>query len=115
MQIKYTGELLEKRASIKTGHRILIFYGFSVGELIDNYPYNEVLKYVPNSYCDGYTIYLPDNFNNNECSIGGLKKHFSYLSKRGFVHENLKEIGYVNDEEKKLTKIYTRKQLRDEE
>ncbi|MBG9732266.1 hypothetical protein ABD87_22845 [Lysinibacillus sphaericus] len=102
MQISYTGQYLTQRKPIKTNHRILVFHRFDYGDNYDNRPYDEILKQIPNAYCDGWTIFLPSDFDSQV--INNLIEYFQ--DDRYLFPNNIQSIGYVNDELKKLTKIY---------
>ncbi|MED0705891.1 hypothetical protein [Aneurinibacillus aneurinilyticus] len=106
VRLKYTGKYLTGRTPIKTKHRILIFHQFEYGRTVNNMPYDDILSLIPDAYCDGLTIYLPNDFDRE--IIGKLieffkEDHYSFP-------DNIAQIGYVNDEVNKLVKIYEHKQ-----
>lgn len=98
--IMYTGE--SERKPIKTDHRLLLFQRFSYKNDADlnNKPYDDILARVPDAYCDGWNIFLPNNFDRKIIQI--LIKYFQDR----YFH-NIKSIEYVNDERKKITKIFS--------
>jgi hypothetical protein len=106
MQISYTGQYLTQRKPIETNHRILVFHRFEYGDKYNNRPYDHILEQIPNAYCDGWTIFLPSDFDRQV--IDNLIEYFQ--DDRYLFPDNLQEIGYVNDELTKLTKIYEYKQ-----
>ncbi|RFB28228.1 hypothetical protein DZB91_24305 [Brevibacillus sp. VP] len=109
MHISYTGRYLTGRKPIKTDSRILVFHRFELGDSTNNRPYDDILEQIPNAYCDGWTIYLPPDFDRQ--IIDRLIEFFQ--QDRYFLPDNIAQIGYVNDGIKKLTIIYQYKHQED--
>lgn len=103
MHLKYSGPHLDERTTNETNHRILVFHRYRYkGEDLNNKPYEDILCRVPKSYCDGWTIYLPNDFNRD--IIDELIECFKddvYL-----FPDNIQEITYINDEITRATTIY---------
>ncbi|MED1786658.1 hypothetical protein P4V47_03925 [Brevibacillus laterosporus] len=94
MQIRYSGKYLVERKPIKTDHKILVFHRLEHGDSTNNKPYDDILEHIPNAYCDGWTIYLPLDFDRQ--IIDRLIEFFQ--QDRYFLPDNIARIIYVNEE-----------------
>ncbi len=106
MQIRYSGKYLTERKPIETDHRIFVFHRFPYGDTTNNRAYEKILENIPNAYCDGWTIFLPEDFDRE--IISTLKEFFK--ADNDFYPDNIQRIDYVNDKVHKLTQIYEYKQ-----
>ena len=101
MQIRYSGKYLAERKPIKTEHKIFVFHRFRYGDTINNRPFDDILGHIPNAYCDGWTIYLPLDFDRQV-----IDRLIEFFREDQYFPDNIEKIGYVDGEIKKLTKIY---------